>query len=287
METLLAGLNILTWLLPGLVFSYLLLSLILTYVVQQIPRNPVDDIPDWGHVTDTIIPAIDGRSLEVWRIEPDAESRGIVVFAHGWGRNRGRMVERARQFARWGFTTVIHSARDHGNSSPKRLMNALRFSEDIEAVMKWINEPVLLYGHSAGSAGAIIAAFKNPSMVRLLFLEASYAYTREALLSLYRWVNPVFGNLFGPMIVLWMRIFYGKIIHEYSPGCLAEHIQMPVMIIHGQNDRRFPLTFAEKLKEKFKPDQVCSYFAKNAGHSDSSQTPGYPAAVKSFIDQYL
>lgn len=286
MEIIHAGLNILTWLLPGLLFLYLMLSLVFTYVVQQIPRNPVVDVPDWGHVTDTTIPAIDGRSLEVWRIDIE-KSRGIVVFAHGWGRNRGRMVERARQFAQWGFTTVIHSARDHGNSSPKRLMNALRFAEDIEAVMKWINEPVLLYGHSAGSAGAIIAAFKNPSMVRLLFLEASYANTREALLSLYRWVNPVFGKLFGPMIVLWMRIFYGKILHEYSPGCLAEHIQMPVMIIHGQNDKRFPLEFAKKLKQKFKPEQVHSYFAKNAGHSNSSQTPEYPAAVKSFIDHCL
>lgn len=287
MEIIHAALTILTYLLPGLLFTYLLLSLILTYVVQQIPRNPVDDIPDWGHVTDTTILAIDGGSLEVWRIDPEGKSRGIVLFAHGWGRNRGRMVNRARQFARWGFTTVIHSARDHGNSSPKRLMNALRFAEDIEAVIRWINEPVLLYGHSAGSAGAIIAAFRTPSMVRLLFLEASYAYTREALLSLYRWVNPVFGRLFGPMIVLWMRLFYGKIIHQYSPGCLARHIRIPVMIIHGQNDKRFPIEFAEKLKQEFNPDQVSCYFAKNAGHSDSSQTPEYPAAVKSFIDTYL
>ncbi len=271
----------------GLILFYLLLTLFLTYLVQQIPRNPVEDPPDWGTVVDTTIPALDGRSLEVWRIEPDSKSRGIVVFAHGWGRNRDRMVARARIFARWGFTAVIHSARDHGNSSSKRFMNAARFAEDIEAVLKWVAEPVILYGHSAGSAGAIAAAGRNASMIRLLFLEASYAETKEALLSLYCWVNPIFGRLFGPMILFWMDLFYKGALAEYNPVRLAKLINMPVMIIHGEKDRRFPLSFAQELKQNFTHDSVAFFVAPGAGHSESSLTPGYGDAVKSFIDQYL
>ena len=271
----------------GLVLVYLLLTLFLTYLVQQIPRNPVEDPPDWGTVVDTSIAALDGRSLEVWRIEPEAESRGIVVFAHGWGRNRDRMVGRARTFAQWGFTAVIHSARDHGNSSPKRFMNAARFAEDIEAVLKWVAKPAILYGHSAGSAGAIAAASRNPSMIRLLFLEASYAETREALLSLYCWVNPIFGRLFGPMILFWMDLFYKGALAQYNPTRLAKLINMPVMIIHGEKDRRFPLSFARRLKQSFTHDRVAFYVAPGVGHSESSQTPGYGDAVKAFIDQYF
>ncbi len=146
------------YLLGCLIGLYLIFTLICTYLVQQLPREPVSDPPDWGTVIDTTIPAIDGGFLEVWRIEPEGSSKGLVVFAHGWSRNRDRMVSRARIFARWGFTTVIHSARDHGNSSRRRFMNAFKFAEDIEMVMKWLQQPIILYGHSAGSAGAIIAA---------------------------------------------------------------------------------------------------------------------------------
>ncbi len=273
--------------LAGIVPAYLALTLFLTYLVQEIPRNPVKDPPDWGRVTDTRISAVDGGSLEVWRIDPEGPSRGIVVFAHGWGRNRDRMVNRARQFAAWGFTAVIHSARDHGNSSPKKFMNAVKFAEDIEAVLDWVRAPVLLYGHSAGSAGAIIAASRNPEKVRLLFLEASYAHTQEALLSLYCWVNPFFGKLFGPMIIFWMGLFYRGALETYSPARLAQSIHIPVMMIHGEKDRRFPLSFALKLKQSFPHDRVACYFAKEAGHSDSSRTEGYQPAVKAFIDQYL
>ena len=69
--------------LGSILLVYVILTLFLTYLVQQIPRNPVPDTPDWGRTIDTKIPSIDGGFLEVWRIEPDGPSRGTVVFAHG------------------------------------------------------------------------------------------------------------------------------------------------------------------------------------------------------------
>ncbi len=267
----------------GLLLLYLLCTLFLTYLVQQIPRIPVKDPPDWGRVTDTRIPSKDGGFLEVWRIEPDMPSRGTIVFAHGWGRNRDRMVSRARIFSQWGFIAVIHSARDHGCSSPRRFMNAARFAEDIEAVLDWVDEPVALYGHSAGAGGAIIAAFRNPDEIKMLFLEACYAHTGEALLSLYRWFNPIFGRVFGPMIIFWMNLFYRNQLDAFSPARLAPAVKMPVLLIHGENDRRFPLSFARALRDSFAPGQADLYVAEGVGHSDSSQTPAYRDAVHMFL----
>jgi pimeloyl-ACP methyl ester carboxylesterase len=264
---------------------YFLLSLVLTYVVHQLPRSPVDDVPDWGRVVDVKIPAQEGGYLEVWRVEPDGEPKGIILFAHGWGRNRGRMVARARIFGEWGYTTVIHSARDHGKSSKRKFMNAVRFAEDIESVMSWIGAPVTLYGHSAGSAGAIIAAHRNQEKVSLLFLEASYAYTKEALTSLYMWFNLFFGIFFAPAILFFMDMLYKNDIDSISPALLAPGIKIPVMLIHGEKDARFPLRFAEKLQGCFEQGRAELFVAKGADHSDSSLAPGYRDAVRKFLDR--
>ena len=266
---------------------YLVITLILFFVVQRFPRDPVDDKPDWGQVTDTKIPAQDGGHLEVWHVQPHGKSRGTIVLAHGWGRNRDRMVPRARIFAGLGFTTVMHSARDHGGSSPARHVNAVMFSQDIETVINWIGESVLLYGHSAGAAGAIIAAHENQDKIRLLFLEASYADTKTGLLSLYKWANWFFGTLFGPMIIFWWNLLYRGAMDRYSPINLAPNLKMPVMIIHGEKDRRFPLQFAYTLRQAFVNQQVDMYIGPGAGHSDSSLTPGYAAAVQAFIDCHI
>ncbi len=271
-----------------LVLGYLLITVFLTYLVHEMPRRPVSDQPDWGKILDVKIPSANGGFLEAWRIEPDGDSKGIVVLAHGWSRNRGRMVYRARLFGKWGYTAVLHSARDHGGSSPQKMMNGIRFAEDIEAVLEWVGEPVILYGHSIGSVGAIMAAHRNPEKVKLLYLEASYAHTKEALLSLYRWFNSFFGTFFGPMILVWMDLFYRhyyKIdLESINPVDVAPDIRVPVMLIHGEKDRRFPVAFAKKLKDSFAPGQAELFIARDGGHSDSSLKPGYEEAVKKFLE---
>jgi pimeloyl-ACP methyl ester carboxylesterase len=270
-----------------LIGLYLVLTLIMTYLVHQLPRTPVKDPPDWGRVTDTRIPSVDGGSLEVWRVEPDGPSRGVVLLAHGWSRNRDRMVHRARIFGKMGFTTVMHSARDHGKSSPHRFMNAFRFAEDIETVMKWIGKPVLLYGHSAGAAGAVIAAGNHPHRVKLLFLEGCYSRTKPALRSLYRNYNQIFGFLFAPAVVGWMDLFYRFRMDKVSPIRLAPNIDLPVLIIHGENDAAFPLSEARRLRDSFPPGRAEFFVGTGADHSGSSLTPQYPSAIRAFVDRHL
>jgi len=271
----------------GVCILYLLVTLGLTYLVLQLPRNPVEDKPDWGNVIETTIPTEDGGALEVWRVAPEGPSRGIVVLAHGWGRNRDRMVPRGRVFGRLGFTTIMHSARDHGHSTPHHFMNAPRFAEDIEAVLRWVGEPVLLYGHSIGAAAAVIAAFRNPGKVKLLFIEGCYARTREALLSLYRSYNRVFGLLFAPMVILWMEIFWKWALEKVSPVRLAAAIHCPVLIIHGEKDQNFPLHHAWRLRDSFPSGRAEVFAAAGADHSSSSLDPDYPRTIESFICRHL
>lgn len=266
---------------------YLLLTLYLSILLHQIPRRPVRDEPDWGDVQNIKIPAVDGGILETWMVEPNGPSKGTVLLAHGWSRNRDRMTYRVRIFGNMGFKTVFHSARDHGKSSPKRFMNAFRFAEDIEAVLTWLNEPVILYGHSIGAAGAILAASRTPQQIRLLFLEGCYARTKEGLRSLYRSVNPFFGWVLGPMIVFWMDVFYWFKMDSVSPVHLARSIHIPVLLIHGEKDESFPLQHAWRLRDAFPGRGAELFVARASGHSSASLDARYPEAIRSFIHRHL
>ena len=264
---------------------YLIICLFLVYLVHRIPREPVEEAPDWGDVVDTKIPASDGGFLEVWKIKPVEKSRGVVMLAHGWSRNRDRMIGRARLFGKMGFTTVIHSARDHGRSSKFRFMNAFRFAQDIESVLAWVKEPVLLYGHSAGAAGAVIAAAANKEKIRALFLEGCYAYTKKSLRSLYRSYNLFFGIVFAPTVVFMMDIFYGFRLDKVSPARLAPGIDIPVLVIHGENDESFPVEYAKILTTSFPVGGAELFVSKGADHSGSSLGAGYEEALKSFVER--
>ncbi len=56
--------------LVGILSFYVIFTLFLTYLVQQIPRHPVKDPPDWGRIIDTKIPTVEDKFIEVWRVEP-------------------------------------------------------------------------------------------------------------------------------------------------------------------------------------------------------------------------
>ena len=89
------------------------------------------------------------------------------------------------------------------------------------------------------------------------------------------------------MILFWMNLFYKNGIDSISPACLAPKINIPVMIIHGEKDQRFPVAYAYQLQNSFAHSGARLYVAKDADHSDSSHTPGYEAALKSFLDDHL
>jgi pimeloyl-ACP methyl ester carboxylesterase len=165
-------------------------------------------------------------------------------------------------------------------------MNANQFALDIEAVLGWVKGPVLLYGHSAGAAGAIIAASRRTGQVRLLFLEGCYPHTRKALHYLYQWVDPFFGTYLAPMILFWMNLIYLNRIDDIDPARLAPKLSMPVLQIHGEKDRRFPLHFALKLTSRLPDGKTSLFIGKDAGHSTAWQAPGYAEAVTMFLDRH-
>lgn len=78
----------------------------------------------------------------------------------------------------------------------------------------------------------IIAAHRNPEKIRRLFLEASYADTKEGLLSLYTWANRFFGKVIGPMIIFWWDLLYPGGMDQYSPANLAPDLCMSGTEVH-------------------------------------------------------
>ena len=93
-------------------------------------------------------------------------------------------------------------------------------------------------------------------------------------------------SLLGPMILFWMNLYYRGMPDRVSPARLASSVKCPVMLVHGENDRRFPVEFARVLRRSFSSGQATLFIAPGAGHSDSSSSPGYRQAVQAFLDSH-
>lgn len=272
-----------------LIIIYSLTSLGIILFLANYPRWSVDDRPDWGTTKEYRIPTAKGKTIECWVVYPNQSNKvksEAIILIHGWGRNRGRMVSRARIYGRNGYTTILISVRDHGNSDRELLgMNIVRFCEDLESCINWWGKPVIVTGHSIGAGAALIVTARN-TLVRAVIAESfpyafpyglKYVY-RPAL----RWFTPLM--LPGLTIITLMR-FRGHSKQEYSPLDAAPNISVPTFLIHGKDDEVLPYKYAPKLHKEIQNSSL--WVPENIGHSDIELHPHYENKVIRFLEKAL
>ena len=100
---------------------YLAICFLIIFILAKLPRDPEPDIPDWGVLESHKIPTVHNKFLESWVVYPSdshrhnssfTDSTPSIILLHGWGRNRGRMVSRAKFYGEKGFSLLILSEKN-------------------------------------------------------------------------------------------------------------------------------------------------------------------------------
>ncbi|NHJ01207.1 MAG: alpha/beta fold hydrolase [Candidatus Heimdallarchaeota archaeon] len=270
-----------------LLLLYFLITLLIVLIFANFPRNSMNDVPEWGFVTEYRIPTVKGKSLEAWVVIPNLNSldpsKPAIVLLHGWGRNRGRMVSRARIFGNKGYKTILFSARDHGSSDKERLgMTIVRFSHDLESCVNWWSKPVVLDGHSIGGGACLLVAARNPLVVGVIG-ESVPLSIPGSLKYIYRPVMKWFTPLFLPGIRVITSIKFRKYNKShYSPQDAAYLIKVPTLLIHGKSDELFPYTDTEILAKSIKKSHL--WLPQNVNHYNIEEHPEYSNRVLNFLE---
>lgn len=231
--------------------------------------------------------------MEGWVVFPDKlknetdenilKKNPAVIFIHGWGRNRGRMVSRARVYGRNGYTTILFSVRDHGNSDTELLgMSIVRFSQDLDACVNWWGRPVIITGHSIGAGASLLVTAKNP-LVKAVIAEASpYAFP-HSLVYVYKPVLKWFTPFFLPGITIYTLIKFKKYSKEdYSPVEAAKKISVPTFLIHGKDDNILPSKYTPLLQKEIQAK--CKVWIPNqTSHHDIEEHPDYGNQILGFL----
>ncbi len=257
-------------------------------ILAKLPRDSLPDIPDWGTIEEHRIPTVNNKTLECWVVRPDTLSNNLpaIILLHGWGRNRGRMVSHARIYGELGYTTILFSARDHGNSDKEILgMSIIRFTQDLKACISWWDQPVVLLGHSIGGGAALLAGSQNSQVKAIIAESPPYAFP-FSLKFVYgpalKFLTPI---LIPGITFITLRIFRRFKKGEYSPLAVAPKIKVPTLIIHGREDIIFPYEYSQELGSFIKDSQV--WTPENGTHFNYEYLPEYQQTVSNFLANTL
>jgi len=210
-------------------------------------RRPVTRLPDLPY--ETVAFASGGERLEGWLLRPAGDphgfGRGLVVYLHGIADNRQSGIGVARRLVPAGYSVLSFDARAHGRSTGDACTYGFHERDDVSAALSAVGAPrAVLLGHSLGAAVALQAAAVDPRVAGVVAASAfsdlpaivreragwfrlPAAYVEAALLRA--------GELgrFRPA--------------EASPVALAARITVPVLLLHGADDRKTPPEHSRRI----------------------------------------
>ncbi len=256
------------------------------------PRQPATETPaQWGLDFETLsIPARNHKRLFGWVIPAGPEGHGAaVVLLHGWGGNAGFMLPLAPLFHQAGYTVLLLDARNHGRSDDDDFSSMVKFAEDLESGIDWLVErgvvagptAVAVVGHSVGAAASLLTASRTRlgAVVSL----ASFAHPRE-LMKMMMAAHRIPYVPVGWWVLRYIEGAIGARYDEIAPVSTIARVRCPVLLVHGERDRRVPPADAGLIHAHRLDEGVQLLRVADAGHNSVEAIRRHGARLLSFLD---
>jgi len=237
------------------------------------------------------IPSLYGYQLHGIYL-PLEGSHKTVVITHGIETTLFASVKYVELFRSLGFNVLIYDLRHHGSSGGKNTTFGYYEKYDLRAIVDWAfmrTGPGGLVGTMGESLGGAIAMQHAAIDTRPAFCIAASSFADFRQMLIYRFKYefklPVFPFL--QLANFMTTIISGMSFESVSPLRDIQEISLPVLLIHGAEDRYVPAQMSKDLFEAKKKGIRSIYLAQNAGHADSftNNKEEYTQQVRSFLEK--
>lgn len=194
-----------------------------------------------------------------------------------------------------GFNVLLVDQRAHGKSEGKCLTFGIKERYDC---LTWINYvisqaggscKIALYGMSMGAATVLMAAGSGlPKNVACIVADCGYTSPNAIIKKVIREMHyPVFPTY--ALVRLGGMLFGGFDIEEYSAVRAMEKCDIPVLFIHGDDDRFVPCDMGRENHRHCRAEGKKLLIVPNAGHGMSymSDKRAYLGTVSEFLKSAL
>lgn len=214
--------------------------------------------------------AADGHRLTGWFVPSPSGDVRTVVVCHGWGDNKGYILERTLFLnRRLGANVFYFDFRGHGESDTSLVTMGKLELRDLCGALDWLRaeKPALcrglaVFGLSMGASVTALALASRPD-VSAAVLESPFADYHQVG---GRWAWDHFRVPYFPMVLLvmlWARLRSGhRDVDAYSPAAAIGAARTPVLFIAGERDTLMP------------PADVARLRAAHGGPNDFWVVPG-------------
>ena len=258
------------------------------------PTRTVAEKPDYLNETWSIV-SEDGLKLNATYFSSDVPTHHWAILVHGYGRDQRYAWDYADPYLERGYNVLTPDLRASGTSEGEFLTMGVKESDDL---LLWIDRIVkvdpkariTLHGVSMGAATVMITAgkSKSPNLVAVIE-DCGYtsAYNMFTMQLKVIFNLPAFPIMHIVDIVSHLKT--GASVTEAAPILFVGGITVPVLFIHGTEDKLVPYYMMQELYDACRTSVKEIFTVEGAGHADSKNINPtlYFNRIFSFLDQYI
>lgn len=223
------------------------------------------------------------------------EGAPFVLFFHGYRSSSIRDGNGIFALCKkHGYNIMMIDQRAHGKSGGRTMTFGIRERYDVVSWVEYVVErfgkksQILLAGISMGAATVLMASNLNmPSNVKGIMADCPYSAPKDILNCVMKSLKLPCGILY--LLTKWSAGIFGRVnIEETSAKEAVSGCQVPVLFIHGDDDRFVPCCMSQECYEACASHKKL-VFVKNAGHGISYCVDGalYEKEMLAFIEKVL
>lgn len=234
-----------------------------------------------------------GKQLHGWLVkQPQAtEPLPLILLLHGWESNAQGMLPHAKFLFEAGFNLFLFDARGHGDSEPIDYMSLVRFTEDAENAMIYLesrsdidSQKLALFGHSMGGASTIIIGARHPE-IKAVAVSSTYAFFDLMIHDMFstrgipRWP-------FEFLLKFFWQLKLKVDVQAWSPGYNIGKIKAPLFLAYGNKDEVLSLKHFELLWKAVTSQAKEKVLIADGTHRNLYDSPEYKQAIVRFLLQH-
>jgi alpha-beta hydrolase superfamily lysophospholipase len=183
------------------------------------------------------------KRIECWYIKSENiidSTKGTVAIFHGYSGDKSSMMDKAEEFLRLGYNTILVDFMGSGGSEGNQTTLGYKEAEQVRTVFDYLHtkeeKNIYLFGTSMGAAAILKSISDHKLSPKAIILECPFGSMYQTTCARFRIMNaPVFPM--AALLVFWGGVQNGFWAFGHRPIDYAKEISCPVLILYGEKDK--------------------------------------------------
>lgn len=208
------------------------------------------------------------ENLSGWHIPVDS-AKGTILLFHGYGGNKGSMLDKAYAFNQLGYNTTLIDFSGSGDSGGSQTTIGYNEATQVKDCMQQVaskNSPLILFGTSMGSVAIMRSIAHYGIKPEAIIIECPFATMQETVESRFSAMKlPSFPM--ASLLLFWGGTINGFYAPNHNPKEYAKQINQPALLLWGDADARVSQRETSTIFNNISGPKKLTIF-KGAGHEN-------------------